>query len=220
MSHLHKCFEARLISIHPQTHKIRAWVDYNVITPFHGQQAHLPDLDTDPDALQHHYDMCCLENMIAAWIPDAAAMSNRNEPPVAPHQAVGAADVQDEAPDSRSPPVHNTATPQTSTHKMPASSYTVHPPSPPCSNTGGFKWTCGAELIDDPKQAAALLANGWLLQEAGDSDGASDGEERGRSRQRRHCTWTDEPEDKDGQACKRQCLPRAGISPDSSPVVG
>lgn len=79
---------------------------------------------------------------------------------------------------------------------------------------------CGAELIDDPKEAAALLANGWLLQEVADSDEASDGEERGRSRKRRRCTGTDEPDDEDDQARKRRYLLGADVSPDSSSVVG
>ncbi|KAK7735975.1 hypothetical protein SLS63_003493 [Diaporthe eres] len=219
MSHLHKCFEARLISIHPQTHQIRAWVDYNVITPFHGRQAHLPDLDTDPDALQHHYDMCCLENMIAAWIPDAAVSSDRDELPVAPHKTAGAADVQDRAPDPRGAPVPDTSSPQTSTPRIPTSGYTAHPPSPPCSNTGSFRWMCGAELIDDPKEAAALLANGWLLQDVGGSPETSDGEERGRSRKRRSCTRTDEFDDDYDQARKRRNLPGADISPESSPLL-
>lgn len=224
MSHLHKCFEARLISINPQTHRIRAWVDYNVITPFHGQQAHLPDLDTDPDALQHHYDMCCLENMIAAWIPDAPAPTGYGELPSSPHQVVSTADAQDGAPNTRSAPAHGTQGHDTSTRYTsgtPASGYTVHPLSPPCSSTGGFKWMCGAELIDDPNEAAALLANGWLLQGVGNPDEASDSdsddEERGRSRKRRRCTWTEEPDDHQG-AQKRRYLPAANISPDSSLV--
>jgi hypothetical protein len=188
MSHLHKCFQARLISIHPQTHQIRAWFDYNVITPFHGRQAQLPDLDTDPDALQHHYDMCCLENMIAAWIPDEGAPVDRDELLVAPHQAAGVAYMpQDWPADHRRALVPNTSSPQTSS-RMPSSEYTAHPPSPPCSDTGSTRWMCGAELIADPEEPAALLANGWLLQEVGSAHEASDGERRGRSRKRRRCT--------------------------------
>lgn len=61
LSHLHKCFDARLISIHPETHLIRAFVNYDVITDFHGKKANM-SRNIDQRALQHHWEMCCLEN--------------------------------------------------------------------------------------------------------------------------------------------------------------
>ncbi|GKU08748.1 hypothetical protein FLAG1_11753 [Fusarium langsethiae] len=66
LSHLHELFDARLFSIHPKTHRIRAFVPYDVITEYHGRKAALPR-DVDPLALQHHYDMCCIENMAAKF---------------------------------------------------------------------------------------------------------------------------------------------------------
>lgn len=66
LSHLHDLFDARLFSIHPDSHIIRAFVPYDVITEFHGKKAILPR-DIDPHALQHHYDMCCIENMAAQF---------------------------------------------------------------------------------------------------------------------------------------------------------
>jgi hypothetical protein len=66
LSHLHELFDARLFSIDPKTHKIRAFVPYDVITEYHGRKATLPR-DVDPLALQHHYDMCCIENMAAQF---------------------------------------------------------------------------------------------------------------------------------------------------------
>ncbi|KAF5019467.1 hypothetical protein F66182_8527 [Fusarium sp. NRRL 66182] len=65
MSHLHEAFDARLFSIHPETHLIRSFVPYNVITKYNGQQAIVPE-NVDQAALRHHYDMCCIENMAAS----------------------------------------------------------------------------------------------------------------------------------------------------------
>ncbi|CAH0046269.1 unnamed protein product [Clonostachys solani] len=66
LSHLHELFDARLFSIDPTTHRIRAFVPYDVITEYHGRKATLAR-DVDPLALQHHYDMCCIENMAAQF---------------------------------------------------------------------------------------------------------------------------------------------------------
>ncbi|KAM0417403.1 hypothetical protein ACHAPT_012638 [Fusarium lateritium] len=68
--HLHDLFDARLFSIHPDTHRIRAFVPYDVVTEFHGRKAFLPPV-VDREALRHHWDMCCIENMAAlAPYPD------------------------------------------------------------------------------------------------------------------------------------------------------
>ena len=70
-SHLHQLFDARLVSIHPRTLRIRAFVPYDMITPYHHRLAALDKKNLpDRNALQHHWDMCCIENM-------AAAMSTR-----------------------------------------------------------------------------------------------------------------------------------------------
>lgn len=65
-SHIHQLFDARLVSIHPRTLRIRAFVPYDLITPYHGRVAAL-DRKSMPDrnALEHHWDMCCIENMAA-----------------------------------------------------------------------------------------------------------------------------------------------------------
>lgn len=65
-SHIHQLFDARLVSIHPRTLRIRAFVPYDLITAYHGRVAAL-DKKSMPDrnALQHHWDMCCIENMAA-----------------------------------------------------------------------------------------------------------------------------------------------------------
>ncbi|KAG4283335.1 hypothetical protein FPRO04_13270 [Fusarium proliferatum] len=62
MKHLHYFFDLRLFSIHPDTHRIRCFVPYSPITKYNGEKAQLHG-DVDQCALQHHYDMCCIENM-------------------------------------------------------------------------------------------------------------------------------------------------------------
>ncbi|KAJ3541309.1 hypothetical protein NM208_g4669 [Fusarium decemcellulare] len=64
LSHLHELFDARLISIHPDTYRIRSFVPYNVLTKYNGQEATIPP-NVDRNALRYHYDMCCIENMAA-----------------------------------------------------------------------------------------------------------------------------------------------------------
>ncbi|CEI39934.1 hypothetical protein FVEN_g2201 [Fusarium venenatum] len=69
MNDIRQLFEARLISIHPDTYKIRAFVPYDVITDFHGKKANVAR-KVDKLALRHHYEMSCIENM-AAQMPAA-----------------------------------------------------------------------------------------------------------------------------------------------------
>ncbi|RGP74086.1 hypothetical protein FSPOR_1781 [Fusarium sporotrichioides] len=64
MNDIRQLFEARLISIHPDTYKIRAFVPYDVITDFHGKKANIAR-KVDKLALRHHYEMSCIENMAA-----------------------------------------------------------------------------------------------------------------------------------------------------------
>ncbi|KAF4979687.1 hypothetical protein FZEAL_4146 [Fusarium zealandicum] len=69
MSHLHELFDARLLSIHPETLLIRAFVPYDVLTEYHGAEARVPDY-VDRNALRHHYEMSCIENMAATMPSD------------------------------------------------------------------------------------------------------------------------------------------------------
>ncbi|KAF5700472.1 hypothetical protein FMUND_14330 [Fusarium mundagurra] len=62
MEHLRYFFDLRLFSIHPDTHRIRSFVPYSPITRYNGKKARIHE-DVDRNALQHHYDMCCIENM-------------------------------------------------------------------------------------------------------------------------------------------------------------
>lgn len=67
LSHLHKCLDDRIISIHPETRRIQAFADYDILTQYHDQLAHLP-ANIDSKALRHHWDKCCLENMRSCWL--------------------------------------------------------------------------------------------------------------------------------------------------------
>ncbi|RTE71303.1 hypothetical protein BHE90_014284 [Fusarium euwallaceae] len=95
LTHLHDLFDARLFSIHPDTHRIRAFVPYDVLTEFHGRKAILPPI-VDREALRHHYEMCCIENMAAltpypetislgiATSGTSTALSSRTNFPITP----------------------------------------------------------------------------------------------------------------------------------------
>lgn len=67
MSHLHKCFDARILAIHPKTHHVRTFINYIAINPFHGRRAEVPRT-LPPEVLQQHWDMCCLENTPSQWL--------------------------------------------------------------------------------------------------------------------------------------------------------
>lgn len=67
-STLRKCFDARLISIHPETRKVRAFLNLGIITKVHGRTATLSE-SIPKKVLQHYWDMCCLENTVSSFIP-------------------------------------------------------------------------------------------------------------------------------------------------------
>lgn len=167
LSHIHKCFDARLISINPQTRRIRAFVAYDILTEHHGMLADLPP-NLDLKALQHHYDMCCVENLVAMWIPNAPRPSGGTNPPSWTVSPISSS-TNMAPPPARSvqrddiPP----NMPQTSGHVAdPPTGQTTHPPSPPCSNTDRKRvWVFGDKRIEDPAQAENLMRQGWILRE-------------------------------------------------------
>ena len=65
-SHMHSMFDARLFSIHPETHLIRVFVPYDVLLPYHGKKARMNEaIPPDRCALAYHWDCCVYENMTA-----------------------------------------------------------------------------------------------------------------------------------------------------------
>ncbi|KAF5019748.1 hypothetical protein F66182_8233 [Fusarium sp. NRRL 66182] len=74
MSHIHEFFDSRLFSIHPETLRIRAFVPYDAILDYHGSEANVPE-SVDREALRHHYEMCCIENMAAKMPPEELVLA-------------------------------------------------------------------------------------------------------------------------------------------------
>ncbi|KAH6877250.1 hypothetical protein B0T10DRAFT_584328 [Thelonectria olida] len=46
----------------PDTLRIRSFVPYDILLDYHGRTAQVP-VNVDREALRHHYEMCCIENM-------------------------------------------------------------------------------------------------------------------------------------------------------------
>ncbi|KAF5121114.1 hypothetical protein E5D57_013450 [Metarhizium anisopliae] len=82
LSHLHEAFDSRLISIHPETHRVRVFMPYDVLLDYHDTVAQLSPI-VERRALRHHYQMCCIENMAARML-----MSESFTPEVVPGSAV------------------------------------------------------------------------------------------------------------------------------------
>lgn len=73
---LHELFDARLFSIHPTTFQVRTFVPFDILIQYHGNKAFIHP-ETDINALRHHYEMCCIENMAAEkpQVEDYASLS-------------------------------------------------------------------------------------------------------------------------------------------------
>lgn len=170
LSHIHKCFEARLLSIHPTTYRIRTFAWYDVINEYHGQVANV-SADVDPKALQHHWDMCCLENIVAESVTDAPESPSdmhfipASATPVGPSGAPVATPAASFLPTS-SLENHGQSTPRTKDHQRHVAR-DVQPLSPPSSDTlvQVTRWQVGNEVISDPKAAERLRTFGWEVKE-------------------------------------------------------
>lgn len=192
LSHLHKCFDARLISIHPETHLIRAFVNYDVITDFHGQKATLPR-NIDKRALQHHWDMCCLENSPDWSVPRAvgsltntpelpspslhyyASRGGKGDPSKGSSQQAPDTEPPDTQPPDTQPVSETKAGPDTRDLRTScqASGATALPPSPPPSERapeGRTLWRMGHTVIEDPARAGELARQGQKLVSVNDDD--------------------------------------------------
>ncbi|KAH8743991.1 hypothetical protein F5883DRAFT_591102, partial [Diaporthe sp. PMI_573] len=197
---IHQCFDARILSIDPDTGRIRAFMPYDVITEYHGKKADLPR-GLDLRALRHHYDMCCIENMAAQKQPGLGLST------VVRNKATTMNPATLSRPDTPGDPAKKDQTrgeardqgttcsnDQGSAEAQERSS--VGPLlSPPLSERGQKNiWRCGGVRLTDARQVQQLRENGWLVYEDdGDWSGHSSSfdeeeeEERGRPRKRR-CT--------------------------------
>ncbi|KAI0873043.1 hypothetical protein GGS24DRAFT_465388 [Hypoxylon argillaceum] len=160
-AHLHVCFDARLISIDPRSNRIRAFMPYDLILEYHNKDAIIPP-EVDRCALQHHYDMCCIENMATAEPLRFSAAARK----ISSRPLLTSTDSSQVIADS------NKKTLQTADEVI------------QCQPRSGKQeaWRFGLDVIKDPVQARKLMQQGFLLQEL-----SSDEEEatRGRPRKRR-----------------------------------
>ncbi|KUI73083.1 hypothetical protein VM1G_08679 [Cytospora mali] len=75
LSYIYKCFDARLFAIHPETHLIRVFVDYDIINEFHGKRANLLRLVLRA-VLQLRWDLAILENSPGMIFPFLSRFTN------------------------------------------------------------------------------------------------------------------------------------------------
>ncbi|KAH8762111.1 hypothetical protein F5883DRAFT_499800 [Diaporthe sp. PMI_573] len=223
MSHLHQCFDARLLSIDPTTHRIRAFMPYDVITGYHGAKAHLPE-DVSYDALQHHYDMCCIENM-AAKKQIGASLRGKPAVTLAMQPSTGGPAAGDPA--KKNLPLADGPGDQQGGGIPGGSclpSLTEQVATPPSSDRelGQEMYRLGSMYFTDPQEAQRLREAGLNviivdseeseLDNSSDDLGSSSEEERGRPRKRRSDIIrvdSDDPcsssEEEHGRPRKRRC---------------
>ena len=193
-----------------QTRRIRAFVDFDVINKYHGKPAFPPPHELDPEALQHHHDMCCIENMIAAWVVDAPTPAPQWDPmSVIPQQGDLIPAGSQDAP-SGTVAANQYATTRSAPASQDASKFapTTHPPSPPSSDTGRGHWVWEDPVGNDP-QNWEMTRHGFV-QKLGDSSGEDEDEdeERGRPSKRRRCTATkSDDDDEEWRVLKKKRLP-------------
>lgn len=194
MSSLHRCFDMRLFSIHPTKHIVRAFVDYDLITDFHGRKVDLPR-NIDQRALQHHWDMCCLENTPLWSLPfysGALSIIPELTPSLLPNSGTSRGDLSkgtskhaSQALDTQASGAQTPSDLQSfRLNSFLASASGAYPQSPPPSYAGsqGHKlWRFGHEVIDDPARAAELWRQGHNVVPV-ESEAEGSDEKRGRSR--------------------------------------
>ncbi|KAF2967066.1 hypothetical protein GQX73_g6521 [Xylaria multiplex] len=174
-AHLHICFDARLISIDPRSNRIRAFMPYDLILEYHNKKAIIPP-EVDRCALQHHYDMCCIENMATAEpVRRSVAPRKISSLPLltstASSQAI--ADLNKKTAQSG-----NIGGQSTASRDSPAQDSSPHdsdlpidqPPSPPSSsierNTNQKRtWRLGRQLITRAQEADEFVGDRFLPQE-------------------------------------------------------
>ncbi|KAK0725691.1 hypothetical protein B0H67DRAFT_571154 [Lasiosphaeris hirsuta] len=197
LSHLHQCFDARLLSIDPDTRRVRAFVPYDAITEHHGKGTSLPP-EINLGALRHHYDMCCIENMAANKQPGSLStilVSNlaRNTLPA----------VSDMKTSSQQRSQRDSSG-QGGVGEVGQEGRTGRPLSPPLSDLdGGQKgpsriWRFGGSYLTGAQDVARLRQKGWLIY-----DVESDAEDSGRVEEQDD--WTSDNKER-GRPRKRQCV--------------
>lgn len=200
-AHIHYSFDARILSIDPDTRRIRVFMPYDLVTEYHGKVAALPP-DVDLHALRHHYDMCCLENLAAQKKPSGMPTLLRSKSTTIGPVTLDAVDAdggdpikkdQAQATQGNHSGGGNSSGQDAKAQGQPSD----QPLSPPLSEPMDGQqtvWRCGEMIMTDPQQVQQLRDKGWLVYNVeddwdststGSDDRSSDGEElRGRPRKR------------------------------------
>lgn len=201
-AHIHFSFNARILSIDPDTLRIRVFMPYNLITEYHGKIAALPP-HIDLHALRHYYDMCCVENLVAQKKlgPGMLTLARSKSITISPAN-LDAADtdhgepIKNQAQESQSN--HGSRGNNNSNDATAQGQHSDQPLSPPLSESEPSQqtvWRCGGIILTDSQQVQQLRGKGWLVYKVKDDwDSAStdldqsSGEEepRGRPRKRQY----------------------------------
>ncbi|KUI74580.1 hypothetical protein VM1G_10064 [Cytospora mali] len=214
LSIVHRCFDARLIAIHPKTKLVRVFVNYDPLNKYHGKKVNLPR-SVPVEVWQHHWDMCCLENTVGTSLPFPGSLTDIDIPEL-PKPKVQKLDHGDptkqgssfKATDSKATDTQATDIQATDIQASSVSIYHgSHPPSPPLSKRASVErepWPFGKEILNDPDIVQQVIGEDKVLEEINIEDG------RGRPRKRKQpgCTATEEyAEDRDSaDGAKKQRL--------------
>ncbi|KUI68270.1 hypothetical protein VM1G_04227 [Cytospora mali] len=192
-STLHKCFDQRLWSIHPEKRKLRVFIDIPYLHKFHGQTVYLSKY-TEDKVLQHHYDMCVLENMVIPEVPNPLKLTNTPSLAPRPMKYLKTFDTDPSKQSSNLgtpsfpgvpsfPGGSSSGTPSSGGNAFfpPSRQAAAHPPSPPLSKPGSEErilWPYNEDTNKVPSTA----------QQSIEDISDDDGQRRGRSRKKRRCT--------------------------------
>ncbi|KUI70302.1 hypothetical protein VM1G_06443 [Cytospora mali] len=176
--------------------------DYDLLVDYHGRKVDIPS-DIDQRALQHHWDMCCLENIPSSLLPYSSAVvidiPELRGPAINTSQGNPSKGAFPHASDSQVSATHKADTQASSTQASDtltasdmqslrlssflASASQACLPSPPPSkpsSEGQKLWRLGHKVIKDPARAVELWRQGHNIV-AVESDTEGSDEERGRT---------------------------------------
>ncbi|KUI68557.1 hypothetical protein VM1G_03636 [Cytospora mali] len=174
LSHIHKCLDTRLFAIHPETHLIRVFVDYDIINEFHNKRANLPRITSKP-ALQLLWDLAVLENTPSTSFPFPQQLTDIPEFPKPKamklnHGDPSKASSSTQASHTQATDTEARDTQASDTQALPTSIYhfRAHPPSPPLSeraSEGHTLWPFGKETLVDSDTVQQLARDDEVLED-------------------------------------------------------
>ncbi|KAH9907245.1 hypothetical protein F4778DRAFT_528813 [Xylariomycetidae sp. FL2044] len=190
--HIHRLFDARLISIDPTTRRIRVFMPCDFISEYHGREAILPE-DVSMSAIRHHYDMCCIENMSAKRRPTVTSLLFKKVSKTSLAAKSQMPSPKKDPPKSQ-PPMQDPRTgdkePQEGDNQGGSQEATSLLPSPPASERGSWPhlWRSGSLWFTDEQEVQQMREKGWLVYKVDNNEleeeEEGEEEERGRPRKR------------------------------------